>query len=117
MLLSLRVAVRQKSGGTLRRPAQIFRSKKATPLSTIPESPLPAGLKPISRALLSVTDKTGLVAFAQLLANFGVELVSTGGTARALRDAGLQVQDISKLTGFPEMLDGRVKTLDRKSVV
>jgi phosphoribosylaminoimidazolecarboxamide formyltransferase/IMP cyclohydrolase len=80
-------------------------------LSTIPESPLPTGLKPIRRALLSVTDKTGLVAFAQLLATFGVELVSTGGTARALREAGLQVQDISELTGFPEMLDGRVKTL------
>jgi phosphoribosylaminoimidazolecarboxamide formyltransferase/IMP cyclohydrolase len=70
-----------------------------------------AGLKPIRRALLSVTDKTGLVAFAQLLAGFGVELVSTGGTARALREAGLQVRDISDLTGFPEMLDGRVKTL------
>jgi phosphoribosylaminoimidazolecarboxamide formyltransferase/IMP cyclohydrolase len=80
-------------------------------LSTIPDSPLSAGLKPIRRALLSVTDKTGLVAFAQLLATFSVELVSTGGTARALREAGLQVQDISELTGFPEMLDGRVKTL------
>jgi phosphoribosylaminoimidazolecarboxamide formyltransferase/IMP cyclohydrolase len=80
-------------------------------MPTIPEFPTPTGLKPIRRALLSVTDKTGLVAFAQLLATFGVELVSTGGTARALRDAGLQVQDISELTGFPEMLDGRVKTL------
>jgi phosphoribosylaminoimidazolecarboxamide formyltransferase/IMP cyclohydrolase len=67
--------------------------------------------KPISRALLSVTDKTGLVEFAQVLAGFGVELVSTGGTARALREAGLAVRDISDLTGFPEMLDGRVKTL------
>ena len=77
-------------------------------------SPSPAiatGLKPIRRALLSVTDKTGLVAFAQTLVSFGVELVSTGGTARALRDAGLSVKDISELTGFPEMLDGRVKTL------
>jgi len=61
--------------------------------------------------LLSVTDKTGLVEFAQVLASFGVELVSTGGTARALREAGLTVKDISELTGFPEMLDGRVKTL------
>jgi phosphoribosylaminoimidazolecarboxamide formyltransferase/IMP cyclohydrolase len=61
--------------------------------------------------LLSVTDKTGLVEFAQTLAGFGVELVSTGGTARALREAGLEVKDISELTGFPEMLDGRVKTL------
>ena len=65
----------------------------------------------IRRALLSVTDKTGLVEFAQVLAGFGVELVSTGGTARALRGAGLTVKDISDLTGFPEMLDGRVKTL------
>ncbi|HZL25116.1 MAG TPA: bifunctional phosphoribosylaminoimidazolecarboxamide formyltransferase/IMP cyclohydrolase [Acidobacteriaceae bacterium] len=68
-------------------------------------------LKAVSRALLSVTDKTGLVEFAQTLAGFGVELVSTGGTAKALRDAGLTVLDISDLTGFPEMLDGRVKTL------
>jgi len=68
-------------------------------------------LKQIRRALLSVTDKTGLVPFAQTLASFGVELISTGGTARALREAGLAVKDISELTGFPEMLDGRVKTL------
>jgi phosphoribosylaminoimidazolecarboxamide formyltransferase / IMP cyclohydrolase len=65
----------------------------------------------IRRALLSVTDKTGLVEFAKVLETFGVELVSTGGTARALREAGLAVKDISDLTGFPEMLDGRVKTL------
>ena len=68
-------------------------------------------VKPIRRALLSVTDKTGLVDLAKALAGFGVELISTGGTARALRDAGLTVRDISDLTGFPEMLDGRVKTL------
>ncbi len=68
-------------------------------------------LKPIRRALLSVTDKSGLIPFAQALAAHGVELVSTGGTARALRDAGFEVRDISDLTGFPEMLDGRVKTL------
>ncbi len=74
----------------------------------------PAGLKPIRRALLSVTDKTGLVDFARALASHGVELVSTGGTAKALRDAGLAVRDISDLTGFPEMLDGRVKTLHPK---
>jgi len=67
--------------------------------------------KQIRRALLSVTDKTGLVDFAQILASHSVELVSTGGTARALREAGLSVKDISELTGFPEMLDGRVKTL------
>jgi phosphoribosylaminoimidazolecarboxamide formyltransferase/IMP cyclohydrolase len=67
--------------------------------------------KRIRRALLSVTDKTGLVEFAKTLAGFGVELISTGGTAKALRAADLRVKDISELTGFPEMLDGRVKTL------
>src|SRR5580692_11204612 len=67
--------------------------------------------KKIRRALLSVTDKTGLLDFARVLAGFGVELVSTGGTAAALRAAGLSVKDISELTDFPEMLDGRVKTL------
>jgi phosphoribosylaminoimidazolecarboxamide formyltransferase / IMP cyclohydrolase len=67
--------------------------------------------KKIRRALLSVTDKSGLVEFAQALAGFGVELISTGGTAKELRSAGLLVKDISELTGFPEMLDGRVKTL------
>jgi phosphoribosylaminoimidazolecarboxamide formyltransferase/IMP cyclohydrolase len=70
--------------------------------------------KPIRRALLSVTDKTGLVELARALAGFGVELISTGGTARALREGGLAVKDISELTGFPEMLDGRVKTLHPK---
>ena len=74
-------------------------------------SPDTNSAKRIKRALLSVTDKTGLVEFAQVLAGFGVELVSTGGTAAALRAAGLPVKDISDLTGFPEMLDGRVKTL------
>jgi phosphoribosylaminoimidazolecarboxamide formyltransferase / IMP cyclohydrolase len=70
--------------------------------------------RPVRRALLSVTDKTDLVEFAKALAGYGVELVSTGGTAKALRDAGLTVKDISELTGFPEMLDGRVKTLHPK---
>jgi phosphoribosylaminoimidazolecarboxamide formyltransferase/IMP cyclohydrolase len=68
-------------------------------------------LKVMRRALLSVTDKTGLVEFAKTLNELGVELVSTGGTAKALRDAGLAVKDVSDLTGFPEMLGGRVKTL------
>jgi phosphoribosylaminoimidazolecarboxamide formyltransferase / IMP cyclohydrolase len=68
----------------------------------------------IRRALISVTDKTGIVDFAQRLSQLGVELISTGGTAKALRDAGLAVKDISDLTGFPEMLDGRVKTLHPK---
>ena len=68
----------------------------------------------IRRALLSVSDKTGLVELGQALAARGVDLVSTGGTAKALRDAGLTVRDISDLTGFPEMMDGRVKTLHPK---
>ena len=68
----------------------------------------------IQRALLSVSDKTGLVPFAQILAAAGVELISTGGTAKTLREAGLAVKDISEHTGFPEMLDGRVKTLHPK---
>jgi phosphoribosylaminoimidazolecarboxamide formyltransferase/IMP cyclohydrolase len=66
---------------------------------------------PIRRALLSVSDKTGIVELGQALAAKGVELVSTGGTSKVLRDAGLDVRDISDLTGFPEMMDGRVKTL------
>ena len=65
---------------------------------------------PIRRALLSVSDKTGIVDLGKALAHAGVELVSTGGTAKAVRDAGLDVRDISDLSGFPEMLDGRVKT-------
>src|SRR5579884_2837635 len=68
----------------------------------------------IQRAILSVTDKSGLVDFARRLAKLGVELISTGGTARLLRDSGINVKDISELTGFPEMLDGRVKTLHPK---
>jgi phosphoribosylaminoimidazolecarboxamide formyltransferase/IMP cyclohydrolase len=68
----------------------------------------------IKRALLSVSDKTGLADLGHVLARYGVELVSTGGTAKALREAGLEVKDISELTGFPEMMDGRVKTLHPK---
>ena len=68
----------------------------------------------IERALLSVSDKSGLIEFARALAGFGIELVSTGGTAKALKDAGLKVSDVSDLTGFPEMMDGRVKTLHPK---
>lgn len=70
-----------------------------------------AGMPRPRRALLSVSDKTGLVAFAERLAMLGFELVSTGGTARSLRAAGLPVTDVAAITGFPEMLDGRVKTL------
>ncbi len=68
-------------------------------------------LRPIARALLSVSDKTGIIPFAQALAGRGVELLSTGGTAKALAEAGLKVVEVADVTGFPEMLDGRVKTL------
>src|SRR5664279_1406348 len=71
-------------------------------------------LRRVTRALLSVSDKSGLIEFAQALAAHGVELISTGGTAREIADAGLQVRDVSELTGFPEMMDGRVKTLHPK---
>src|SRR6266852_3972050 len=71
-------------------------------------------MQKIQRALLSVSDKTGLIPLAQALIQAGVELISTGGTAKALRDAGLEVTDLSAYTGFPEMLDGRVKTLHPK---
>jgi phosphoribosylaminoimidazolecarboxamide formyltransferase/IMP cyclohydrolase len=72
------------------------------------------GSSQIQRAILSVTDKTGLVDFARRLSGLGIELISTGGTAKLLRDSGTAVKDISELTGFPEMLDGRVKTLHPK---
>src|SRR5437762_13335855 len=68
-------------------------------------------LRTIRRALLSVSDKTGLIDLARVLAEFGVDLISTGGTRKALADAGLPVRDIADVTGFPEILDGRVKTL------
>jgi phosphoribosylaminoimidazolecarboxamide formyltransferase/IMP cyclohydrolase len=68
----------------------------------------------VQRAILSVTDKTGLADFARQLSGLGIELVSTGGTAKLLRESGIAVKDISELTGFPEMLDGRVKTLHPK---
>ncbi|WP_170479456.1 bifunctional phosphoribosylaminoimidazolecarboxamide formyltransferase/IMP cyclohydrolase [Ruegeria arenilitoris] len=68
-------------------------------------------LHPVRRALLSVSDKTGLIELGKALAERGVELLSTGGTANALREAGLAVKDVSEITGFPEMMDGRVKTL------
>jgi len=72
------------------------------------------GLVKIRRALISVSDKTGIVEFAQELKRFGVEIISTGGTAKTLRDAGLEVRDVSDVTGFPEMMDGRIKTLHPK---
>lgn len=72
------------------------------------------GLRPIRRALISVSDKTGIAEFARELKTFGVEIISTGGTAQALREAGIEVRDVSEVTGFPEMMDGRIKTLHPK---
>src|SRR5437016_139903 len=69
------------------------------------------GLVKIRRALISVSNKTGIVEFARELKRFGVEIISTGGTAKTLRDAGLEVRDVSDVTGFPEMMDGRINTL------
>ena len=71
-------------------------------------------LRPVRRALLSVSDKAGIVEFARALSQRGVDLLSTGGTARLLADAGLPVTEVSDYTGFPEMMDGRVKTLHPK---
>ena len=70
-----------------------------------------AGLAPLRRALISVSDKTGIVEFARALAQRGVEILSTGGTCRLLREEGLTITEVSDHTGFPEMMDGRVKTL------
>jgi phosphoribosylaminoimidazolecarboxamide formyltransferase/IMP cyclohydrolase len=71
-------------------------------------------MRKIERAVISVTDKTGIVEFAKSLAGFGVRILSTGGTAKVIRNQGIPVADISEYTGFPEMLDGRVKTLHPK---
>jgi phosphoribosylaminoimidazolecarboxamide formyltransferase/IMP cyclohydrolase len=76
--------------------------------------PMTDHLRRVTRALLSVSDKSGLIDFARALAAHNIELISTGGTARAIADAGLKVRDVSELTGFPEMMDGRVKTLHPK---
>lgn len=72
------------------------------------------GIRKIERALISVSDKTGIVEFAKDLRGLGVKIISTGGTARDLRSAGIEVTDVSDITGFPEMMDGRVKTLHPK---
>lgn len=72
------------------------------------------GLRKIRRALISVSDKTGIVDFARVLQGFNIEIISTGGTAKSLRDAGIEVRDVSDVTGFPELMDGRVKTLHPK---
>ena len=65
----------------------------------------------VKRALISVSDKAGVADFAKELSHLGVEILSTGGTARVLREAGIKIKDVSEVTGFPEILDGRVKTL------
>src|SRR2546421_7925415 len=72
------------------------------------------GLRKIRRALISVSDKLGIVDFARELKTFGVEIISTGGTAKILREAGIEVRDVADVTGFPEMMDGRIKTLHPK---
>src|SRR5437764_11783706 len=77
-------------------------------------APVAPGEVQVARALLSVSDKTGIIEFARGLADLGVELISTGGTARQLADAGIPVRSITDLTGFPEIMDGRVKTLHPK---
>ena len=82
------------------------------PASSI--SPVAPGEVQVGRALLSVSDKTGIVEFARGLADLGIEIISTGGTARELENAGVPVRSISDLTGFPEIMDGRVKTLHPK---
>jgi phosphoribosylaminoimidazolecarboxamide formyltransferase/IMP cyclohydrolase len=89
----------------------LFESNQESAVPAAPDFPPAPDRVAVRRALLSVSDKTGLVDFAQALAAKGVELVSTGGTRKAIADAGLPVKDISELTGFPEMMDGRVKTL------
>src|SRR3954470_18785102 len=77
-------------------------------------TPVLPGDVQVSRALLSVSDKTGIVEFARGLAELGIEIVSTGGTAQELSEAGIQVRSVSDYTGFPEIMDGRVKTLHPK---
>src|SRR5476649_876375 len=78
---------------------------------TAPAFPPPPDLAPVRRALISVSDKTGLLETARALVDLGVEIVSTGGTRAAIAAAGVAVRDVSELTGYPEMMDGRVKTL------
>src|SRR6202041_1518977 len=95
-------------------PDRDFLINFPVPLSLDPPQGTFMSANRIQRAILSVTDKTGLVDFARKLSALHIELISTGGTAKLLRDSGISVKDISDLTGFPEMLDGRVKTLHPK---
>lgn len=84
------------------------------PIPTVKEMVAMENARPIRRALISVSDKTGIVEFAKALAEKGVDILSTGGTARLLAEQGLAVTEVSDYTGFPEMMDGRVKTLHPK---
>src|SRR5262245_48211309 len=99
--------MRASFGARVKSPACEFRLARFH--DNVP--PMTNNLRRIARALISVSDKAGLIEFARALATHGVELISTGGTRKALADAGLAVRDVSEVTGFPEMLDGRVKTL------
>src|SRR4051795_8181930 len=94
-----------------RSPGHFPSTFKENAMPAAPDFPTAPDRAAVRRALISVSDKTGLVEAARTLAELGVELVSTGGTRKAIADAGLAVKDISELTGFPEMMDGRVKTL------
>src|SRR5450631_3201379 len=96
------------------RRAGIALANTLPPASCASSSPMTSHPRRITRALLSVSDKTGLKEFATALAGYGVDLISTGGTAKTLKEAGLKVIDVAELTGFPEMMDGRVKTLHPK---
>ena len=105
MLLSENPFGKRYGGGFKTRPR-----KEKMPKNPKRRNPM----QPISRALMSVTDKSGLVEFAKFLAGYQIEILSTGGTAKLLRDNGVPVVEVSDFTGFPEMLDGRVKTLHPK---
>src|ERR687887_686476 len=83
----------------------------ADPVAADATASVAGAATPVRRALISVSDKTGVVEFARGLVRLGVEVVSTGGTAQALREGGVEVRDVSDFTGSPEILDGRVKTL------
>src|SRR5262245_11958610 len=96
--------------------ASARRAGMLSPCPTFPSCPLrplhmSADLVQVRRALLSVSDKTGLIEFGKALSGFGIEIPSTGGTYKALKDAGVAVKEVAEHTGFPEMMDGRVKTL------
>jgi phosphoribosylaminoimidazolecarboxamide formyltransferase / IMP cyclohydrolase len=109
--LAIQVGDHRGTRAMSRRSPGPFLELQETALPAAPDYPTAPDLAPIKRALLSVSDKTGLVEAARALADLGVELVSTGGTKAAIAAAGLAVKDVSDLTGFPEMMDGRVKTL------